>query len=332
MMPYRPVLGVIVAALFWSVAAAADPSDSDRALATELFKEGRELMAAGNTHEACAKFAESQRLDPGGGTVLNLASCYEKEGRLASAWSAFNEGLSFARRDGRAEREALAQERLAALEPRLSRLVIEVPPESEIEGLVVLRDGSPVGRAAWGTGMPVDVGAHRIDVTAPGHVSWSTTVEVKADASRDVVSLPRLEAEPAPPPEPPPAPAPVVRARAPSRPIETDEAPSGDGQRLTGFVIGGAGVVGLGVGTYFGIRTLSKKSESDAECEKGCSDRGAELSSEAKTTADISTVSLLLGVIGVGAGGYLLLTAPSSPKPRVGVAIAPRGLVVHGAF
>ena len=92
-----------------------------------LFQQGRALMADGRIAEACQKLEESQRLDPAGGTILNLALCHEQEGRLARSWSEFKEAMVVAKRDGRRDRELEAANHVSALEPRLSRLTIVVP-------------------------------------------------------------------------------------------------------------------------------------------------------------------------------------------------------------
>src|SRR5436190_16324151 len=165
----RCLAAVLVLASFVSMGRArAEPSPEERALATTLFQEGRALMAVRKFGEACAKLEESQRLDPSGGTILNLALCHEQEGRLASAWSEFNEAALAARRDGRHDREQEALGHVRALEPRLSRLTIVVPARIQVDGLRVERDGRELGRGAWSTAMPVDGGEHRVRATATG--------------------------------------------------------------------------------------------------------------------------------------------------------------------
>src|SRR5258708_617548 len=108
-------------------AADADPSATDKSIATQLFTEGRVLLHQGRVGPACRKLEESQRLDPGGGTLLNVALCHEREGRTATAWVEFTEALGLAKRDDRTQRLEFARAHLAALEPVLSRLVIEPP-------------------------------------------------------------------------------------------------------------------------------------------------------------------------------------------------------------
>ncbi|MET0595007.1 MAG: hypothetical protein ABW133_20070, partial [Polyangiaceae bacterium] len=56
-----------------SFVALAEPTSADKSLETQLFKEGRTLVDQGKYAEGCRKLEESQRLDPGGGTLLNVA-------------------------------------------------------------------------------------------------------------------------------------------------------------------------------------------------------------------------------------------------------------------
>ena len=59
-----------------------------------LFEQGRAAMAAGSYDIACARFRDSDKLDPAVGTRFNLADCEERRGRLATAWSLFRGVLS----------------------------------------------------------------------------------------------------------------------------------------------------------------------------------------------------------------------------------------------
>ena len=172
--------------------ARAAPSPEEKALATTLFQEGRALMATQKYEEACPKLEESQRLDPSGGTILNLALCHERGARLASSWSEFKEAAMVARRDARQDREQEALSHVQALEPRLSRLTIVVPPSARVEGLQIERDGREIGPGAWSTAMPIDGGEHTVRATALGRDPFAITVAVAKESDAKTVEIPVL--------------------------------------------------------------------------------------------------------------------------------------------
>src|SRR5262249_2184730 len=145
-------------AVAMTTAAHAHAQDSQGVAAAEtLFQQGRQLMAAGKYAEACPKLLESLRLDPGIGTTLYLAGGYEKNGQTASAWGRFREGADMARSAGQLDRERKARERAQKLEAQLVRLTVTVSPAAaSLDGLEVTMDGGPIGKALWGTAVPVD--------------------------------------------------------------------------------------------------------------------------------------------------------------------------------
>src|SRR5262245_6044422 len=104
----RVGISALAAGIWISAPATLRAQSSDSAAAQALFDEAKALMAAGKAQEACPKFEESQRLDPGSGTLTNLAKCYEDTGRIAAAWSMYLEAASAARAAGNAERENVA--------------------------------------------------------------------------------------------------------------------------------------------------------------------------------------------------------------------------------
>src|SRR5471032_2545697 len=95
----------------------AQANASSQAAAEALFDEGVKQMKVGNFTVGCPTLEESERVDPGVGTLLYLGECYEKLGRTASAWATFREAASLAASSGESGREKVAVERAARLEP-----------------------------------------------------------------------------------------------------------------------------------------------------------------------------------------------------------------------
>jgi tetratricopeptide (TPR) repeat protein len=300
-------------------------SASDKAGAEALFTDGRRLMTQGNYREACPKFEASLKLDPAVGAMLNLADCYEKNGQTASAWAEFREAGAAARSVGSKEREELARGRAAALEPKLSRLTIVVvkPPAQ------VTRDGTPVDSAALGAAMPVDPGKHVIEATAKGKQKWSKSIEVAANAARVSVEIPPLQDE-------------AAATASPSVSVATtadsDAAAHGAGaQRTIAIGVGAVGLVGLAVGTVFGLKASSNWSDAKKGClapPTGCSEDARNLQSDAQNAATLSTVAFAVGAVGAISGAVLWFTAPRSPESetKLSLGVGPNGVLLQGGF
>src|SRR6478735_5513176 len=95
------VSGLFAFAVCAPAAAQAQPTQENKILAESLFKDGRTLLDQGRVAEACRKLEESQRLDPAPGTLINLAICHDKEGKVTSAWGEYRQSLALARRDNK---------------------------------------------------------------------------------------------------------------------------------------------------------------------------------------------------------------------------------------
>ncbi|MBC7978099.1 MAG: hypothetical protein H7138_24210, partial [Myxococcales bacterium] len=170
-------------------------AQSASAQAEVMFREGRTLLAAGKIAEACAAFESSQKLEPATSTLVNLASCRERNGQLATAWGLFLDAARATRDAAGAQAKKLykvASDRARRLEPRVSKLTIHVPPGSRIAGLEILRAADVVEPAMWNRAMPIDGGTYQIAARAPGATIWTLSVTVGAEADARTVDVPRL--------------------------------------------------------------------------------------------------------------------------------------------
>lgn len=312
-LPPRSMLGcgLAIALTFGGLSAArGQTSASDKAAAEALFDQGIELLKAGSYADACDRLESSQRIDPGVGTLLYLGECYEKLGRTASAWATFREAASAADVAGQADRAQIGTERARKLEPRLLRLTLEPDPElGEVDGVEVLMDGRAVSPALWGTPVPVDPGERELEVRAPGYEPFRTTVTCEGEGSSESVRLPMLTPSPGSAGEPQESPS----SGTAQAQVTLEDTPSdGSAQRTGGLVLAGLGVVGIGVGSYFGLRALSKENAAEDSCSGNrCSaPEGVDRTNEALSAARISNVAFIAGGAALAGGVVLYLTAP----------------------
>lgn len=342
-------LSIALCATLLAGPAFGESSASDKAAAEALFDEGKKLMIQSQFPAACDKLEQSQRIDPGIGTLLYLAECYEKSGRTASAWATFREATSAARAAGQADRARQGQQRADRLEANLSKLTITVPEEvGSIPGFELHRGTELVPRPLWNIAVPVDPGEHQIDARAPGRKPFVTKVKVAEQAGRASVSIPPLEvsqdAAAAPPPGEPETPPPGTPSEAASgstgTPPPADQPPSdGSTQRTLAFVAGGVGIVGVGVGTFFGLRAIKKNKDAEDFCEgTHCSKEAESLTDQAKHAALVSNIGFGVGAAALITGGILYFTLPKTAPSAKRMRLTPLadahggGMFLSGAF
>lgn len=338
---WRALLAACACVVIASSAAAQEPT-SNKIAAEALFDRGLTLMQQGKYAEACPQLEQSQALDRGIGTMLYLAECYERLGRVASAWALFREASSAARAEGQSERAQAGATRAAALERRLPKLTVRVDAASRVAGLEVARNGQALASSLFDLAVPVDPGEHQVDARAPGKKPWSQRVAV-AEGVATVVEVPVLEDAPASA-----ALAPHAQPSEPNEPSasltasDADATSSGSPQKLIGVVVGAAGVVGIAVGAVFGGVAISKKGDADDRCKAAgtpgslCADeRGVALNDEAHDAATLSNIFFIGGAALAVTGVVLYLTAPSEEASPT-VALRSNGvatsLSLEGAF
>jgi hypothetical protein len=294
--------------------AAATSSSADSLLA-----EGKRLMAARQYAKACPKIQESQRQAPAASTLLELAICHEKQGKTATAWREFNAVIR--QGVGTDASSKTARSHLNAIEPRVSRLTINGRPGVDTRAIHLTVDGLPIEDTAWGTPMPVDPGNHVIVASVGGEQQWSGRVSIGEYADQKTVEIPVGQAASSSAPQAAAKPEPTVEVTeklekpptdAPKEEDEPDRRPERPHRPATGYVMLGAGLVGIGVGTYFGVKAISLRSKSDEKCLRGCTQEAVDFNNDAKTAAWGANIGSGVGALVFGIGSYLLLK-PLSP-------------------
>jgi hypothetical protein len=283
-----------------------------KATAEALFADGKRLMGTGDYASACPKFAASQKLDPAVGTALNLADCYEKMGRTASAWAEFKSAAVAAHSVGSKEREQLAVDRAKALENKLSYLTITTTGPLAA-GAQLLRDGTAVEPAIVGTPIPIDPGKHDVEVVAAGKRKWSIEVDVSTSASRVTVNVPNLGDG--------------LQTRGPSMPAAPDPARYSGAQRGVGIGVGVLGVMGVAAGTVFGLKASSDWSGAKTHCRsypQGCDSVAVTLAQDARAAGNAATVAFAIGAVGLVGGAVIFFTAPKNPSTEKGLSLEVR--------
>jgi hypothetical protein len=334
MQPRHRVLGGILGLLVLGGAppgVRAQTPARDPAAAEALFREGREQVALGNYAQACPKFLESERLDPATGTVFNLAECQERTGKLASSWQNWRKALEqLAPGDSRV---AIANARLAALEPRLPHLTLRLAPGAP-EDTHVLRDKVDLRKASFGVALPVDPGNHTLTVLADHHENARQTVHLdEAEAlTVEVAPGPRL------PETAPPVLAGTSPASSPSAPPGVPVESRASTLRTAGWITGGVGAAGFIAAIVTGVVIVEDKSTANSDCSKVCSSMssGASAVSSGKTMLPLNAVAWGVGIAGVGAGVTMILLAgrKGEPPATVGVSLeaGAGGVTLRGRF
>lgn len=299
----RPALALTAAALLLLSGASAVAAP-DEASAEAHFRAGRAALAQGHFAEACARFAESQRLDPAPGTLLNLGECKQQLGLFASAWEHYTAASTLLGVDPRKE---LARQKLMEIEPQMSRLTLVLAPGAPA-GATVVRDGSALRDAELGVAVRLDRGEHHVVVSAPGHAPRTFTLDLPTAESRTLLVEP----------------GPSLSAERPSSALRT-----------AGWVVGAAGLAGLGVGIAAGVLTMQRKSLVEAHCvDKRCDAEGLSAASQGKTWSTVSTAGFAAGLAGIGAGALMVVVGGPRAPARAGLDLGPgrAGLTVSGAF
>lgn len=292
--------------------AGAQSAQSEASVAAEaLFVAGRADVDRGDYASACPKFADSQRLDPAAGTLINLADCEEHVGQLGRAWQHWREALE--RLPEGDPRRSVVAGRGAAADARVPRLTIVLAKGAPTD-IVIRRDELELGSSLLGVAVPLDPGRHTVTLEARGHLPSRQDVFLPEGARATV------ELSPGPPVvEGRPEPASTGSAQAPQAAVPS---PEKGGLSVLGLASLGVGAVGLVTGGVTGLLAIDRKNEQEKRCFPihVCTPEGAAAAREGETFALVSTISFAVGAVAAAAGVYLVLRSRGGDRR---VALAP---------
>ena len=323
---------IVLAVIAASSAAYGQPAGAQ---AEVLFREGRDLMAAGKYPEACAALEESQKLEPAITTLLNLAGCREKAHQVATAWGLF---LDAERQTRSASDKAtkqlngIAKTRAQNLESRVSKLVINVPQNHQVDGLEIARNNDRVASVMWNRALPIDGGTYTITARAPGTSTWSTQVTIAPEADSKTVEIPDPRTLPR---EVPKAEPPLVHQTLKDQPepqaeVRQPAAPS----KVVPIVVGAGAVALLGAAAAFHFWGNAKYD--DAKAEMTDQARRDSLYDSANQKRVIATGLAVAGVAAAGVSVWLFVRTGSESRTAVArkrdLVISPTSISLVGTF
>ncbi len=257
-------------------------------------------MAAGSYDIACARFRDSDKLDPAVGTRFNLADCEERRGRIATAWSAFRGVASELGQED--DRKSIAEERARALEARLPYVTLQRTSQTP-PGVRVRIDGIELGEGSIGVALPMDPGSHELVLLPATGTAEQRSSFVLGEGQHASVPV-RL----------------VVKPTANQEPAPSDGPPASSGslstRRVWTLVAGGIGLAGITTGAVTGVITLDKKNTANRNCDDGvrlCEPAGVAANDSGRKFAIASSVGFGVGIAGLATAAYLWLTEPAAP-------------------
>lgn len=306
------------------VASAEEDSATEIAAARTLAVDGLKLAQAGKCDEAIPKLERSEKLHHSAIVLSRLGECQVGAGKLVEGTEMLRKVLREPLPPNPSPALSKAYERaqivLDAAKPKIAGLTVSVaaPPGAELRLMV---DGSVVANTLMDTELPADPGDHVVEASAPGYLKASARVTL-GSADKKTVAL-KLEVDPNAPaptavgPAPEASAAPVAQAapiQADAQPTAPPEAPRKP-NKAPAYISWGVGLVGVGVGTAFGVMAMKDKQDLNGQCpNNSCMPTSGDAVDSAKQKGNISTIAFAVGGAGLVLGTVLYFTIGSSPS------------------
>ncbi len=197
-----------------------------------------------------------------------------------------------------AEVSAECAQRIASLNAAMPTLILAAKDGAgnDLVDVQVRMDGAPLASKLDGRPLSIDPGEHEFHFEAAGQPSVDKQFVLREGDKDRRESVVLGAALPPPPPLPPSGPGPSFWTL----------------QRTLAVVSGGVGVVGLGLGTAFGLLAADDQSMQRSNCSPGACPNRAQAQADYSTGNDNatgSTVAFIGGGVFLAAGAVLFFTA-----------------------
>ncbi len=317
------------------VRAADAVDDASRGTARKLGYAGVAAYQAGDYRTANDKLEKAYAVLRVPSIGLWSARALVKLGKLVEASERYTQvaQLGAAVGDEAVQKRALADaaSELASLTPKIPSITVRLEGAAPAEVQVQI-DGVPVAEPLLGEARPVNPGPHQV---AGQRAAERTAVDLVLAEAESKPAVLHFQSVPVANPA-----AAAPRAAVASDSVTSPDSPSSSNaslgqQRIAALIAGGAGVVGVGIGAVFGLKSKSDHDEATKACASTqCSDpQGVSAGNDARSAGNISTVAMIVGGVALAGGAVLWFTAPRSnaePSARVGVGVG--SLQLQGRF
>lgn len=283
-------------------------ADSNEDEADQLFQKGRALEKEGKTAEACDLYKQALDKNPNAvGTILNVALCDQKTGKVASAYKLFKDARARAKEQNLPEHQKAAEEHMAQLEDKIAHVALAfADPPTEDTRIVVANEVIEKDKTG---DVLVDPGQVAIIVSRPGRVTYETKATI-AEGEHKAIAIPAL-----------------------ALPVTVKSGRRTFGKVLT-FSGAGLGLVGLGLGVY---AWRKYNDQFPSHCSKAthlCDPTGQAETESARTWGNVGTAVGIGGVVIAGVGAYLWFFGPHDERLAFMPQVDPEhaGIVALGRF
>ena len=264
-------------------------ADTDIEKADKLFEKGISLRET-NLIQSCEAFEQSLALNPQAiGTLMNVALCDEKLGKIASAVRLFSEARDRAKEGNLPDYVKEAQSHIDTLKDDVSTVTIHFAQKSP--GMKVVINDEVVPDAKLADKIPVDPGELEVTVSAPGRLPFETKIMIGKKDTKPI-EVPELK-----------------------KSVEVKSS-----RRTIGIITAASGAAAIIAGQVIGYEANKKYDDAfgPGKCSRETLTCPAEYQSKtdsARTLGTVGTVVTIIGAAGVGAGVVLWLTAPKDSAP-----------------